>query len=138
MNRLVEIYRWAIVAYPPAFRVMFADSMTADFRDALHDAHKTGQRKATLVLLAQVAWDLICSLGVQWARTSVPWMTMAYSMALVAFCEGLAATLLGSPFKWAVVLILLPPVSATMFTFWFLVPQLRRRRSVPPCLKSVA
>ena len=135
---LVQGYRWMIAAYPPAFRVTFADSMAADFRDALHDTQRTGRRKDVIVLLAQVAWDLLCSVTVQWARTSVPWLTMAYAVALVCFCEGLASTLRGSSFKWTIVVLLLPPVSAITFTLWFLLPHVRQRRSSPPCLKSAA
>lgn len=131
-------YRWMTAAYPPAFRVTFADSMAADFRDALRDAQQTGRTKDVLVLLVQVAWDLVRSIAVQWARTSVPWLTMAYAMALVCFCEGLASTLRGSTFKWSIVALLLPPVSAITFTLWFLVPHVRQRRSSPPCLKSAA
>ena len=125
-------------AYPPAFRVTFADSMAADFRDALHDAQRSGCTKDVLVLLAQVAWDLLRSVTVQWARTSVPWLTMAYAVALVCFCEGLASALRGNSFKWSIVVLLLPPVSAITFTLWFLVPNVRQRRSSPPCLKSAA
>ncbi len=126
---LVQGYRWMTVAYPPAFRVTFADSMAADFRDALHDAQGTGRTKDVLVLLAQVAIDLVWSVTVQWARTSVPWLTMAYAMALVCFCEGLASALGGSSFKWSIVMLLFPPVSAITFTLWFLLPHVRNRRS---------
>ena len=135
---LVRAYRWMTVAYPPVFRVMFADSMAADFRDALRDAQQTGRAKDVMLLLAQVAWDLVRSIAIQWARTSVPWLTMAYAAALVCFCEGLASTLRGSSFKWSIVVLLLPPVSAITFTLWFLVPHVRQRRSSPPCLKSAA
>ena len=135
---LVQVYRWMTAAYPPAFRVMFADSMAADFRDALRETQRTGRTKNLVVLLAQVAWDLLRSVAVQWARTSVPWLTMAYAMALLCFCEGLASALRGSPFKWPLIVMLLPLVSAITFTFWFLLPHLRRRRSSPPCLKSAA
>lgn len=135
---LVQAYRWMTAAYPPAFRVAFGDSMAADFRDALRDAQQTGCTKDIVVLLAQVARDLVWSVTVQWARTSVPWLTMAYAIALVCFCEGLAAALRGSSFKWSIVLMLLPPVSAITFTLWFLLPHVRQRRSSPPCLKSAA
>ena len=139
MNSLLILraYGWAIKAYPPVFRATFADSMMADFRDALRDAEENGPR-AKSTLLTQVTRDLVWSVMVQWARTSVPWLTMAYAMALVGFCEALASTLLGRPFKWSFVLILLPAVSAITFTFWFLVPQARQRRSSVPCLKSAA
>ena len=135
---LVRAYRWMTVAYPPAFRVTFADSMAADFRDALHDAQRAGRTKDLVVLLAQVAWDLLWSVTVQWARTSVPWLTMAYSIALVCFCEAMASALLGGSFRWSLVLMLLPLVSAITFTLWFLLPHVRQRRSSPPCLKSAA
>ena len=135
---LVRIYRWITAAYPPAFQVMFADSMTADFRDALRDAQRMGRTKDIAVLLAQVAKDLLWSVIVQWARTSVPWLTMAYSMALLCFCEGLASALRGSPFKWSLIVMMLPLVSAITFTLWFLLPHVRQRRSSPPCLKSAA
>ena len=135
---LVQGYRWMTAVYPPAFRVTFADSMPADFRYALRDAQRTGRTKDVVVLLAQVAWDLLCSVTVQWARTSVPWLTMAYAVALVCFCEGLAASLRGSSFKWSIVVMLLPPISAITFTLWFLLPHVRQRRSSPPCLKSAA
>jgi hypothetical protein len=135
---LVRAYRWITAAYPPAFRAAFADSMTADFRDALRDARQTGRANEVAALLAQVAWDLVRSVATQWARTSVPWLTMAYAMALVCFCEGLASTLRGSTFKWTIVALLLPPVSAITFTLWFLLPNVRHRRSSPPCLKSAA
>ena len=134
---LVRAYSWAITAYPPAFRSMFGDSMVADFRDALRDSRKNG-RKDTSILLAQVARDLLWSLAVQWARTSVPWLTMAYSMALVGFCEALASTLLHRPFKLSLVMSVLPAVAAITFTVWFLWPQARQRRSSVPCLKSAA
>ena len=120
---LVQAYRWMTAAYPPAFRVTFGDSMAADFRDALRDAQRTGRTQDILV---------------QWARTSVPWLTMAYAIALVCFCEGLATALRGSSFKWTIVVMLLPPVSAITFTLWFLLPHARQRRSSPPCLKSAA
>lgn len=132
---LVSVYRWMITAYPPAFRATFADSMAADFNDALHDARASG-REDVARFLAQVARDLVWSVIVQWARTSVPWLTLAYAAALLCFCEGLASTLIGGRFRWPVVVILLPLVSSITFTFWFLVPHLRRRRSRPPCLKS--
>jgi hypothetical protein len=135
---LVQAYRWMTAAYPPAFRLTFGDSMAADFRDALRDAQRTGCTKDVFVLLAQVAWDLLWSVTVQWARTSVPWLTMAYAIALVCFCEGLASALRGSPFKWSLVVMLLPLVSAITFTLWFLLPHVRQRRSSPPCLKSAA
>jgi hypothetical protein len=135
---LIRAYGWAIKAYPPVFHATFADSMIADFRDALRDAKESGNPNAPSTLLAQVAGDLVWSVIVQWARTSVPWLTMAYATALVGFCEALAATLLGRPFKWSFVLMLLPAVSAITFTFWFLVPQARQRRSSVPCLKSAA
>lgn len=135
---LVQAYRWMTAAYPPAFRATFADSMTADFRDALRDAKQTGRTEDVLLLLGQVAWDLLRSVTVQWARTSVPWLTMIYAVALVCFCEGLASAVRGSSFKWSIVVLLLPPVSAITFTLWFLVPNVRQRRSSPPCLKSAA
>lgn len=135
---LVRAYRRMTAAYPPAFRVMFADSMAADFNDAVRDARRTGRPADMAVLLARVAWDLLWSVSVQWARTSVPWLTMAYATALVCFCEGLASTLVGGSFKWWIVVMLLPPVSAITFTLWFLVPHVRQRRSSPPCLKSTA
>jgi hypothetical protein len=119
---LVRTYRWLTAAYPPAFRATFADSMAADFRDALRDAQSSARTKDLVILLAQVAWDLFCSAITQWARTSVPWLTMAYAMALVCFCEALASTLQGSTFKWSIVLLLLPPVSVLTFTLWFLLP----------------
>src|SRR5688500_15651906 len=135
---LVQAYRWMTATYPPAFRVAFGDSMAADFRDAFHDAQRTGCTKDIVVLLAQVARDFVWSVTVQWARTSVPWLTMAYAVALVCFCEGLAAALRGSSFKWSIVVTLLAPVSAITFTLWFLLPHVRQRRSSPPCLKSAA
>jgi len=135
---LVQAYRWMTVAYPPAFRTMFADSMAADFRDALRDAHRTNCTKDVVVLVAQVGRDLLWSVTVQWARTSVPWLTLAYSMALLCFCEGLASALRGSPFKWPLIVMTLPVVSAITFTLWFLLPHARQRRSSPPCLKSAA
>ena len=135
---LVRAYRGMTAVYPPAFRLTFADSMAADFRDALRDAQRTGRAQDVVVLLGQVAWDLLWSATVQWARTSVPWLTMAYAVALVCFCEGLASTLRGNSFKWSIVVLLLPPVSAITFTLWFLVPHVRQRRSSPPCLKSAA
>jgi hypothetical protein len=125
-------------AYPPAFRATFADSKAADFGDALRDARRTGCAKDVLALLAQVAWDLLRSATAQWARTCVPWLTMAYAVALVCFCEGLASALRGSSFRWPLVVLLLPPVSTITFTLWFLLPHARRRRSSPPCLKSAA
>jgi hypothetical protein len=135
---LVRTYGWAIKAYPPVFRATFADSMMADFRDALRDARECGSADATSRLMVQVTRDLVWSVIVQWARTSVPWLTMAYAMALVGFCEALASTLLGRPFKASLVLALLPVVSAITFIFWFLLPQARQRRSSVPCLKSAA
>ena len=112
--------------------------MAADFRDALRDAQRTGCTKDIVVLLAQVAWDLLWSVTVQWARTSVPWLTMAHAMALICFCEGLAAALVGGSFRWPVVMMMLPLVSAITFTLWFLLPHVRKSRSRPPCLKSAA
>jgi hypothetical protein len=135
---IVTVYRWMIAAYPPAFRATFADSMAADFSDALRDAHASGDRRGINRLLVQVGLDLVRSVVVQWARTSVPWLTLAYAAALLCFCEGLASTFMGGRFSWALVIALLPFVSAITFTFWFLLPHLRRRRSRPPCLKSAA
>jgi hypothetical protein len=135
---LVRAYRWMTAAYPPAFRATFGDSMAADFHDALRDARSSGDTRTTTKLLTQVSCDLVWSVVVQWARTSVPWLTMAYSLALVCFCEGLASALIGGPFRWPLALTLLPLVSTTTFTFWFLLPHVRRRRSRPPCLKSAA
>ncbi|HQX81232.1 MAG TPA: hypothetical protein PKW63_05705 [Vicinamibacterales bacterium] len=134
----VRAYRWMTAVYPPAFHSTFADSMAADFNDALRDARHTGRTRGVLVLLAAVAADLIWSITVQWMRTSVPWLTAAYATALVGICEGLAATLVGSAFQWSRVVMLLPLVSAITFTLWFLVPQLRHRRSKTPCLTSAA
>ena len=128
---LVRVYRWMTAAYPPAFRLTFGDSMAADFKDALHDARASGHRHSTTRLLAQVGCDLVWSVAVQWARTSVPWLTLAYSLALVSFCEGLASALMGSAFRWPLVVMLLPLVSSITFTFWFLLPHVRRRRSGP-------
>jgi hypothetical protein len=133
---VVRLYRWLTIAYPPAFRLTFADSMAADLNDALRDAQGSGS-KAVAILLVRVGADLVWSMGVQWTRTSVPWLTLAYATALVCFCEGLASALLGGPFKVALVVALLPFVSAITFTFWFVVPQVRRRRARPPCLRSV-
>ena len=133
---LVRGYRWMTAAYPPAFRATFGDSMAADFNDALCDARRTGRAADVAILLAQVSRDLLWSVTVQWARTSVPWLTIAYAMALICFCEALAATLVGGSFRWSVVVMMLPPVSAITFTLWFLVPHIRKSRSRPPCLKS--
>jgi hypothetical protein len=135
---LVRVYRSAIALYPPVFRATFGDSMVADFRDALADARRTGDRRQTSILLAQVARDLVWSVCVQWIRTSVPWLTMAYALALVGFCEALASTLLHRPFKQWLVVMLLPAVSVITYTLWFLLPQARHRRSSVPCLKSAA
>ncbi len=135
---LVRAYRLMTAAYPPAFHVTFADCMAADFRDALSEARRTGRAKDVTVLLTQVVLDLLWSVIVQWARTSVPWLTMAYAMALVCFCEGLASALMGGAFRWGLALMMLPLVAAITFTFWFLVPHLRQRRSSAPCLKSTA
>ena len=135
---LVRAYRWVTAAYPPAFRATFGDSMAADFNDALRDARRSGRPADVTILLAQVGRDLVWSVAVQWARTSVPWMTMAYALALLCFCEGLASALMGGSFRWPLVMMMLPLVSTTTFTFWFLLPHARRRRSRPPCLKSAA
>ncbi|MEO6222408.1 MAG: hypothetical protein ABIP90_04100 [Vicinamibacterales bacterium] len=135
---VVRLYRWMTAAYPPAFRVTFGDSMVADFNDALRDALCTGRASDVTVLFARVGLDLLWSVTVQWARTSVPWLTMAYAMALICFCEGLATALMGGAFRLSRVMLMLPPVSAITFTLWFLVPHLRRHRSRTPCLKSVA
>lgn len=134
----VLAYRWLTAAYPPAFRATFGDSMAADFNDGLNDARAAGNVQTVRRFLVQVARDLAWSVIVQWARTPVPWLTLAYALALVCFCEGLASALMGGRFRWPLVVMMLPLVSATTFFFWFLVPHLRRRRSRPPCLKSAA
>ena len=134
----VRAYRWMTAVYPPAFHSTFADSMAADFNDALRDARHTGRTRDILVLLAAVGADLVWSITVQWMRTSVPWLTAAYATALVGICEGLASTLVGSAFLWSRVVMLLPLVSAITFTLWFLLPQVRHRRSKTPCLTSAA
>ena len=126
---LVRAYRWITAVYPPAFKAMFADSMAADFNDALRDTRRTGRGAALTVLLAQVGWDLAWSVTVQWARTSVPWLTMAYAAALICFCEALASALVGGSFRWSVVPMMLPLVSAITFTLWFLVPHVRKSRA---------
>lgn len=126
---LVPVYRVMTGAYPPAFRAAFGDSMAADFNDALADARRAGRTADVTVLLARVGWDLLWSVTVQWARTSVPWLTMAYAIALLCFCEGLASALMGGRFRWPFVMMMLPLVSTTTFTFWFLLPHLHRRRS---------
>ena len=135
---LVLMYRWMTAAYPPAFRATFGDSMAADFNDGLSDARATGNKQDVRRFLVQVGRDLVWSVIVQWARTSVPWLTLAYATALICFCEGLASALMGGPFRWPLVAMMLPLVSATTFIFWFLVPHFRRRRTRPPCLKSAA
>ena len=134
----VQVYRWMTAVYPPAFHSTFADSMAADFNDALRDARHTGRTRDVLTLVAAVAGDLVWSISVQWMRTSVPWLTAAYATALVGICEGLASTLAGSAFQWSRVVMLLPLVSAITFTLWFLVPQFRQRRSKTLCLTSAA
>lgn len=126
---LVRVYRWLTAAYPPAFAATFGESMAADFNDALRDARRTGRAADVAILLAQVGRDLLWSVTLQWARTSVPWLTMAYAIALLCFCEGLASALMGGRFRWPLVMMMLPLVSTTTFTFWFLLPHLRRRRT---------
>jgi hypothetical protein len=131
---LVGSYRAIITAYPPAFRVTFGDSMAADFSDAVADAGRWGRRRDLAVLLARVAMDLAWSISSQWLRTSVPWLTAAYAIAILGIVEGLASALVGGRFTWAVIAAFVPPVALFTFTMWFLLPHLRRNRSTPPCL----
>lgn len=135
---LLRGYRSALTGYPPAFKLEFADSMSADFADALRDARQAPQSRAVARLLLSVAVDLARSITYQWLRTSVPWLTAAYALAIACFCESLAAAMLRVPFDLRVVATLLPLVSAITYTCWFLVPHVRRRREHTICLKSVA
>lgn len=134
---LVWCYRRVLAAYPPGFRLAFADNMTVDFRDALNDAREVG-RRAVMQLLLCVVVDLAWSVTHQWARTPVPWLTMAYATMIACACEGLASATMRNQFDPWVVAALLPLVSIITYTCWFLVPDIRRRRDRPNCLTSAA
>lgn len=121
---ILRTYRALLWCFPPAFRVAYADCMTADFEDGLADADRMGDRHRMAAWLGLVALDLFRSMTWQWLRTPVPWLTMTYTVALVAFCEGLSAILLGRPFLMPIAL--LPPVAAVIFTVWFVLPNTRR------------
>jgi hypothetical protein len=132
---LVLGYRAVLLAYPPAFRLTFGDSMAADFSDALHDVGRT-RTLQTVTLLIRVACDLLWSIACQWLRTSVPWLTAAYAAAILAVLEWLASAFGGPKFGWSVWAACVPLVSIVTFTIWFLLPHMRQQRDKPPCLKS--
>lgn len=122
---ILAIYRSLLWVLPPAFRVAYADCMTADFEDGLADALRFSSRRHLGRWLGLVALDLLRTLAWQWLRTPVPWLTTLYATALVTFCEGLASVLLARQF--VVPVVLLPVVSGLTFVLWFVLPNLRRQ-----------
>lgn len=121
---ILRTYRALLWCFPPAFRIAYADCMSADFEDGLADASRFGDRRRLARWLALVALDLTRAIIWQWCKTSVPWLTGAYTLALVAICESLAAAMLARPFLLP--LAILPPVAAFIFLTWFVVPHTRK------------
>ena len=129
---MIAAYRTALWLLPPAFRAVYADCMTVDFEDGLTDARRFGNRRHLLRWLGLVAADLARSITWQWLRTSVPWLTTAYAVLILAFCEGISSAMLGREFSLPVTL--LPVVSALTFWCWFVPAQTRRQR--PPSIRA--
>lgn len=125
---MARLYRLSLWLFPPAFRLAYADCMTADFEDGLADARRLGRRDRLAGWLGLVALDLLWVLSSQWLRTSVPWLTAAYAALICTICEGLSAVMLARDFLFPVTL--LPPVSAVIFLLWFVPPQTRRDRPI--------
>lgn len=133
---IAAAYRGALLLFPPAFRAAFGDCMQADFSDGLHDARRSPHRGHLPRWLARVAWDLTRSIVQQWLRTSVPWLTTLYASAILAFLEGISATMLrsrvglltadASSAGWHVNVLIVLAMSALIFSVWFIVPNLRR------------
>ncbi len=136
---IAAAYGFALLLFPPAFRAAFGDCMQADFSDGLLDAGRSTRPGHLARWLGGVAWDLAGAITRQWLRTSVPWLTALYAVAILAFVEGLATALLrsriaehtGGPSLWTVwsltggaVIVL--GMSVLIFAFWFIVPNLRR------------
>ena len=131
--------RLALLCFPPAFRAAFGDCMQADFSDGLGDARRSTRPGHLTRWLVRVAWDLAGAITRQWLRTSVPWLTALYAIAILAFVEGLSAALLrsrvaahtGESSLWTVwsltgSAVIVLGLSVLMFSLWFIVPNLRR------------
>lgn len=140
---IAAAYRIAVWMFPPAFRAAFGDCMQADFADGLRDARRGTRRGHLVGWLARVAWDLARAIGWQWLRTSVPWLTLSYAMAILAICEGLSSIMLKSRLLWHVAgtpppagvsltgsLVIVLGVSVLIFAAWFIIPDLRRETPV--------
>jgi hypothetical protein len=138
-----RVYAATLLLFPPAFRAAFGDCMAADFADGLRDVQRTTQRRQRVGWFARVAWDLARSIGWQWLRTSVPWLTTAYAAAMLGVCEGLSAIMVRSRLfgaddsivttgLWhpAGSVLIVFVVSALIFTLWFILPNLRRETPV--------
>lgn len=138
---ILTLYRASLLLFPPAFRVAFGDCMQADFADGLSDVRRSPRSWALTMWLATVAWDLARSVTQQWLRTSVPWLTTLYSMAILAFLEGISTAMLHS--RWGTPDVAAPMgfhltgsavvvlgVSALIFALWFIVPNVRRETPV--------
>lgn len=124
---ILRTYRALLWCFPPAFRVAYGDCMSADFEDGLADASRLGSRSRLAGWLIVVVLDLVRAITWQWCKTSVPWLTGAYTLALVAICESLASAMLARPFLLPIAL--LPPVAVFIFMTWFVVPHARTHTS---------
>src|SRR5262245_56485563 len=60
-SALVQAYRLTLWLYPAAFRCRYADEMSVDFEDALHEAVAAGARVA-LLFVCRTATDTAVSL----------------------------------------------------------------------------
>ncbi len=95
-------YGLALILFPPPFRAAFGECMQADFADGLRDAQRATRRGYLATWIVRVAWDLVRAISWQWARTSVPWLTVSYAVAILTICEGLSSILLRSRLLWHV------------------------------------
>ena len=78
----VAAYAVLLRLLPYQFRIIYADELEDDFRDASLDAVTEGGTPALLAWWARAAIDLLGALVRQWLRT--PWVPVLASAAVIA------------------------------------------------------
>ena len=144
MNHAIDVAAAAYTAllrlYPRGFREEFGASMAEDFRETSQEIASVEGPRGLILQWIRATGDLLVSLVCQWGRLPLWWITL---LAAGAATLTLKATLLlplhvfhvrsatpdeeGTLLFLIVLTALFPVFAVVTFSWWFLMPAMRRR-----------